>query len=108
MNYSPRSFLYAVGGLLGTCIGAVGACAGYLLGSWWALGAGFAVGAGLFLASEKVTITLSSLHTDEVLQKLTGSGVEEEATANVLMRAVLLYEAALRRPSPMPRRRPGR
>ncbi|MCX4579023.1 hypothetical protein OHB41_38750 [Streptomyces sp. NBC_01571] len=81
--------------MLGLCMGALGAGAGWLLNPWWGPGAGFAVGGVLFLLNGKVWFDLCTRHVDEVLNRLKGCGVEEEATAYVLMRAVLLYEAAV-------------
>ncbi|MFJ2399280.1 hypothetical protein ACIOTI_42005 [Streptomyces sp. NPDC087843] len=93
--FSSGSLLYTAGGLLGVCVAALGAGAGFLLESWWSVGCGLIVGVGVFLLTVRTTFLLCSLHMRETLSILTKGDAEGEAAANMVLHAVTLYEAAV-------------
>ncbi|MFD1312674.1 hypothetical protein, partial [Streptomyces kaempferi] len=69
--FPPDALLYAAGGLLGVCVAALGAGAGFLLDAWWGVGAGLIVGVGVFLLIMRTAFLLCSLQMRETLCSLT-------------------------------------
>ncbi|WP_393071631.1 hypothetical protein [Streptomyces sp. LN704] len=93
--FPPGSLLYAMVGLVGVCVAALGAAAGFLVGSWWGTAPGFVVGGCLFLGSVRTTLTLCGVHAREVLHSTTEGSTEEKAAAQMVLRTATLYEAAV-------------
>ncbi|MEU8952097.1 hypothetical protein [Streptomyces sp. NPDC048489] len=93
--FTPATPLYAVCGLSGMCVMAMGASAGFLLDTWRGLGAGLVLGVGVFLFGMKATVMLCSLQTRQTLRTLTKGDPRGEAAAHLALHAVALYQAAV-------------
>ncbi|MET8291930.1 hypothetical protein ABZV80_43405 [Streptomyces sp. NPDC005132] len=93
--FPPDSLLCTAGGLLGVCVAALGAGAGFLLDAWWGVGAGLIVGVCVFLLIVGTAFSLCSLHMRETLGSLTKGDAEGEAAALMVLHVVAVYEGAV-------------
>jgi hypothetical protein len=95
MRVPPSTRLYAALALLTMFAGAVGSYAGLVLGGGWGPGAGGVAGVGAVLLCVRITISLCRLQTEAHLKRIVVGDGKAEATADAVLRAVTLYEAAV-------------
>ncbi|MEU1502213.1 hypothetical protein [Streptomyces sp. NPDC005732] len=73
----------------------MGAGAGFLVDRWWGLGAGLALGVGVFLLIVRATVMLCSLQARQMLRSLTRGDPAGEIAGHMVLHAVTLYQAAV-------------
>lgn len=95
MRVPAGTRLYAALALLVLCTATAGSAAGRALGGWWGSGAGALAGVGAVLLCARITIALCGLQTQAHLARIVVGDGKAEATADAVLRAVTLYEAAV-------------
>ncbi|MEU9157808.1 hypothetical protein AB0D59_46590 [Streptomyces sp. NPDC048417] len=93
MRVPLRTRLFAALTLLIVCAGSAGGYAGLRLGSWLGAGAGILAGMTVVCLGARITISLCRLQTQEFLKQVVGDG-KAEASADTVLRGIMLYEAA--------------
>ncbi|MEV4865498.1 hypothetical protein [Streptomyces ossamyceticus] len=81
--------------LLVLCTATARYAAGRALGGWWGSGAGALAGVGSVLLCARITIALCGLQTQAHLARIVVGDGKTEATADAVLRAITLYEAAV-------------
>ncbi|MFK0111763.1 hypothetical protein [Streptomyces sp. NPDC091217] len=80
--------------LLIMCAGSAGGYAGLWLGGWLGAGAGMLASVTVVCLGARITISLCRLQTQDFLKQLVGDG-KAEASADAVLRGIMLYEAAV-------------
>ncbi|MFK0112077.1 hypothetical protein [Streptomyces sp. NPDC091217] len=93
MRVPLRTRLFAALTLLIMCAGLAGGFAGLRLGGWVGAGAGVLAGMTAVCLGARITISLCRLQTRDFLKQIVGDG-KAEASADAVLRGVMLYEAA--------------
>ncbi|MEW1776670.1 hypothetical protein [Streptomyces sp. NPDC086777] len=94
MRVPLRARLFAALTLLIACAGSAGGYAGLRLGGWAGAGAGMLVGMSVVCLGSRVTISMCRLQTQDFLKRIVGDG-RSEASADAVLRGIMLYEAAV-------------
>ncbi|MFF7987363.1 hypothetical protein ACFZDK_51275 [Streptomyces sp. NPDC007901] len=94
MRVPLRTRLFAVLTLLIMCAGSAGGYAGLRLGGWLGAGAGMLAGMTVVCLGARITISLCRLQTEDFLRQIVGDG-RVEASADAVLRGIMLYEAAV-------------
>ncbi|MFE2297127.1 hypothetical protein ACFXAW_02915 [Streptomyces sp. NPDC059445] len=95
MKMTRHTGLYAALALLIGCTTGGGGYAGFCVGGVWGATAGAFVAACTLLLSVRISILLCDLSMHEIMSSLQDDDVHVELTAEAMLRAVTLYEAAV-------------
>ncbi|MFG2941452.1 hypothetical protein [Streptomyces sp. NPDC048282] len=95
MKVPVRIRLFAALTLLILCAGSAAGYAGLRLGGRLGASAGILAGTGAVLLSARITISLWHLQTHELLKRIVAGDGRTEASADAVLRGVMLYEAAV-------------
>ncbi|MER7681620.1 hypothetical protein [Streptomyces sp. NPDC096934] len=95
MKFPLHAWLYGAFGLLVVCAAGVGACAGFMLGTWWGTAAGTVTGVAVVLLSAVITVSLCTVRTRAFLKNVVVGDGAAEASAEGVLLAVDLYQAAV-------------